>query len=261
MNYTDGHREHNTLAANAGKIHLAHFVNLRVHKDGVPTRKMKPFLTCDNKKLGRQILDFSLPPIVTCPDCSECMNDCYAVTSYRMYDNVKAKYDLNFSLAVHMPEYLEACLVGELERTRKRMVRLHASGDFFSADYFRMWVRIANRFPEIKFFTYTKSRFMDRSLLPENFNVISSFIDGKLNFGSPEYVLELRAASKGIICPATRGVKKPDGSGKDIQCSDCKYCVTKGKPVFVNHKSGTPKMTTEKWSEISANYHAARVSS
>ena len=40
-------------------------------------------------------------------------------------------------------------------------------------------------------------------------------------------IKKMRAKIKGIICPVT--------IGKKIDCSACKYCITKNKVLFVQH--------------------------
>jgi hypothetical protein len=57
-----------------------------------------------------------------------------------------------------------------------------------------MWVRIARSYPEKRFYSYTKvEHIFDFSALKglPNANIISSFINGKLNFGPIEYVKKL----------------------------------------------------------------------
>ena len=95
-----------------------------------------------------------------------------------------------------------------------------------------MWINISKKFPHIKFYAYTKvNKILNFSNTPKNLNVINSFIPtkqgDKLNFGKLDYVKKLRAESKGIICPPTRG--------KNLTCEECKYCFDKSKPIFVIH--------------------------
>lgn len=99
-----------------------------------------------------------------------------------------------------------------------------------------MWARIARRYPEKRFFSYTKvdhlfdfSKF--RSL--PNVNVIPSFIKGKLNFGPMEYVKSLGAP----ICPNTLGA--------DVRCEKCRICITRQHVAFVYHDSFTAKKAAQ----------------
>lgn len=184
-----------------------------------------------NKKLGKNILNFNLPPIKSCMNAESCKADCYAVKSYRMYPTVKNYQDIMQFFALNDLETLQNKIESELSNPKKwfqNTVRIHSSGDFITQDYLNMWINISKKFPHIKFYAYTKvNNILNFSITPKNLNIINSFVNGKLNFGSYEYVSKLRAESKGIICPPTRG--------KDLTCEECKYCFDKKKPLFVIH--------------------------
>lgn len=54
-------------------------------------------------------------------------------------------------------------------------VRIHDSGDFFSRDYLQGWIRLAERFPEILFYAYTKEvAMLEDATLPANFLICYS---------------------------------------------------------------------------------------
>ena len=188
-----------------------------------------------NKKLGKNILNFNLPPVKSCMNAESCKADCYAVKSYRMYPSVKNYQDIMQFFALNDLDTLENKIIHELSNPKKwfeNVVRIHSSGDFITQNYLNMWCNIAKKFPHIKFYAYTKvNNILDFSNTPKNLNVINSFIPTKqglkLNFGSLDYVKKLRAESKGIICPPTRG--------KELTCEACKYCFDKKKPIFVIH--------------------------
>jgi hypothetical protein len=111
------------------------------------------------------------------------------------------------------------------------VVRIHSSGDFFSQAYINFWDEIIGMFPKIKFYVYTKvADILNFTSIQRNanFNLISSFIGGKVNFGSIDYCNDLKRDYKAFICPVT--------SGADIKCGkECKYCVTKNNVCFVQH--------------------------
>ena len=188
-----------------------------------------------NKKLGKNILNFNLPPIKSCMNAESCKKDCYAVKSYRMYPSVKNYQDIMQFFALNDLDTLQNKIESELSNPKKwfeNVVRIHSSGDFITQDYLNMWINISKKFPHIKFYAYTKvNKILNFSNTPKNLNVINSFIPtkqgDKLNFGKLDYVKKLRAESKGIICPPTRG--------KNLTCEECKYCFDKSKPIFVIH--------------------------
>ena len=104
------------------------------------------------------------------------------------------------------------------------VVRIHESGDFFSQPYIDMWARIAEAYPKMKFFAFTKVCGMfDLTPLTKlrNVRIHNSIIGGGLNYGDPDYIRELRKKVPGLyLCKssAKEGAKK---------CNvDCKKCIT-----------------------------------
>ena len=128
-------------------------------------------------------------------------------------------------------KYLQKELIKEIEKKKIKTIRIHSSGDFFSKEYFLMWCNIAKRFKNLNIFTYSKAPQIKGLKVPKNLNIIDSFvkIDNKkyLNYAPIEQIKKMRAKIKGIICPVT--------IGKNIDCSACKYCITKSKVLFVAH--------------------------
>ena len=94
-----------------------------------------------------------------------------------------------------------------------------------------MWCNIAKHFEDLNIFTYSKAPQIKNLQIPSNLNIIDSFITidntNYLNYGSIEEIKKMRAKIKGSICPVT--------IGKKIDCSACKYCITKNKVLFVQH--------------------------
>ena len=121
----------------------------------------------DNER--QAFLIFSLPALISCPFAnSECERGCYARRDER-FPSVR-KYRLaNFILArnADFVEMMKAAIrekiytkAGKLRKPfigKEIIFRLHESGDFFSPAYTLAWFEIARAFPEIQFFTYTKS--------------------------------------------------------------------------------------------------------
>ena len=71
-------------------------------------------------------------------------------------------------------------MVEELQHRKYRggkSVRIHDTGDFFSADYFKAWCAISDATPDVLFYAYTKEVAMVKSLddcRPENLVIIFS---------------------------------------------------------------------------------------
>lgn len=184
-----------------------------------------------NMKL-KNILIFDLPAVRTCLNCGDCKDRCYARKAERIYKDSAIFRETNLVLFLNDKELLKSLIISQLELTRKKVIRLHSSGDFFSQSYINFWDEIVKLFPEKKFYTYTKvDKILDFSEIEKNknFNLILSYIGDKLNFGSLEYCKELKREHKAFICPVTKGVK-------NIKCgAGCTYCVSNKNVCFVEH--------------------------
>tara|TARA_Y100001973_G_C5201886_1_gene338442 strand:+ start:320 stop:1027 length:708 start_codon:yes stop_codon:yes gene_type:complete len=202
-------------------------------------KKRTGLLKNGNKKLGRKIYAFDLPAVVSCPDYKECFKTCYANKGTFIWKSTRKSNEYNFAIALHDLDYLQAELIAEIIKKKIKTIRIHSSGDFFSKEYFLMWVSIANRFPELKIFTYSKAPAIPELNRPLNLNIIDSFIDYKgskiLNYGSYEALKPIAKNIRGLICPITKGQATNNDRLKALTCSDCKYCITKSKPLFVQH--------------------------
>ena len=200
-------------------------------------KKRTGFLKNTNSKLGRKIYAFDLPAVVSCPDSEKCFQTCYANKGTFLFKSTKQSNTFNFAIALNDIKYLKKEIIKEIINKKIHCIRIHSSGDFFSKQYFLMWCKIAEKFPALKIFTYSKAPQIQGVKIPKNLNIISSFIniDNKnyLNYGSVESMRILRKKAKAFICPMTKGLEKY--SPKNYNCSICKYCITKNKPVFIQH--------------------------
>ena len=189
-------------------------------------------LSNGNSKLY-SILIFNLPAVKTCLNCSDCKTTCYARKSERMYIDTRISRDTNLRLFLTNKELLRELVILQLSNNKENTVRIHESGDFFSQEYIEFWCEIIKSFPLKKFYAYTKVRSIlnfDYIESLSNFNLIESFIDSKLNYGSIEYCNDLHTKYGTFICPATKG------SDIKFRCGlNCNYCVTKNNVCFVIH--------------------------
>jgi hypothetical protein len=183
-----------------------------------------------NSKL-KNILIFDLPAVKSCLNCSDCKKTCYAMKAQRIYPIVLNFRNENFLMAKTDLNGLGELIRKQLEKSKEKVVRIHSSGDFFSQEYIDFWYNIIKDYTGIKFYAYTKvEKLFDFSKIEslENFNLILSTIDGKLNYGSVKYVNEMKVKYNSFICPATNGF--------NIKCGlNCNYCVSNKNVVFVEH--------------------------
>lgn len=134
-----------------------------------------------NIKTGA-IPSFSLPSGVTCSKeaCSTCyLQGCYAKKCERLRPSVRKAWGDNFEIAKSDLSFLETYLDKFFSKPNApRLFRIHVGGDFFSVDYFLMWVRIAVAHPEIRFLAFTKQTEIIKPFVsaqgPKNFALVFS---------------------------------------------------------------------------------------
>ena len=184
-----------------------------------------------NKKLSRKIAIFNLPPGKSCPNSKLCVNRCYALKAWRMYPNVHRAWDRNMKASKQENFITE--IIAELKKLEHKIttVRIHSAGDFYSLKYYYKWECIADFFPKLHFFAYTKNREAYEAWLQihrRNLNLIWSFIGEHLNFGDREHVDHLVKEHEAFLCPCDKG--------SDFICGiDCDYCLTSSLPCFLKH--------------------------
>ena len=193
-------------------------------------------MSAGNSKLDKSILIFDLLAVVTCRNCKSCAATCYALKSQRMYANTLLKRSLNTWLALHDIDFLFECIENQIKHSRKRVVRIHSSGDFFAQIYIDKWTELIAKFPNVKFYAYTKvDNIFDFSKIEsfENFNLIRSIIpDGSKNYGPEEEIKAKAHKFHFPICPYRKNmaVENMPHCG-----STCEICLNHPIVGFVEH--------------------------
>jgi hypothetical protein len=153
---------------------------------------MKQLLRRGNYKLGRNIATFSIPAISTCPGRTEaCAKVCYAL-NWRMGSPAHQLVQQANHAASLKRDFVDR-ICKQLSKSRTfRAVRIHPSGDFFSAGYVRKWTEIACRCPTRRFYAYTRSwRVPDIAEALEDLAALPNFhlwLSADSESGVPEYV-------------------------------------------------------------------------
>jgi hypothetical protein len=201
-------------------------------------------LTPGNSKLGKSIGAWSIPAITTCPGRSSlCERLCYAERYVKQY---KIDYAPKLEASKRV-DFVSAMVKEAREYSR---VRVHVSGDFYSAEYVRAWIAIAKRSPRTLFFCYTRSWRIDsiRKALEElkalpNF-VLNYSCDKETGVPDAEWtaymsvddsdtpavpvdmVFRVKRNTKQVkmggvkVCPPEIGA----GFGKGVTCGACRLC-------------------------------------
>lgn len=160
-------------------------------------------LLTQNKKMkntsidGLKVFNFGIPAlksksgIKTCPNASKCAaaNGCYALQGAYAWSNVSMAYEnrLQATLQENFVDLMSVEINKLLKNknTKQLVIRIHDSGDFYNANYLVDWLNIIQKFPNVKFYAYTKMIELFKQgnvkrFLPKNFTVIFS-MGGKLD--------------------------------------------------------------------------------
>jgi len=119
----------------------------------VPHRSL---LTQGNTKVGESIHLWSLPAITTCPGSSSvCERVCYANRGRYLFPQVRRRLRWNLARA-RQPDFADR-MADEVRRKGCLVVRVHASGDFFSAAYAEAWLAVMRAVPQPRYYWYSRS--------------------------------------------------------------------------------------------------------
>lgn len=155
------------------------------------------FFSLNNAKLaGTKTAAFSLPAGYSCPGAKDCLAwfdrdkkklmdgkhqkfRCFAASLEAAFPSVAKSVDNNLrKLKEATTVEAKAELISRsLPGAHYENIRVHADGDFFSADYFMAWMMVASRHPERTFYAYTKSLqiwIKHRAIVPPNFVLTAS---------------------------------------------------------------------------------------
>lgn len=140
-----------------------------------------------NKKMqksGVLTFNFSLPAISTCPGAGVCADKgkgfCFAYLEQLRYPSALAYRERMLELS-KTGDFVNT-ISDELDRIvtkakgQKLAVRIHASGDFYSPGYLLQWATIAEVYPQVHFYAYTKSIAIVKHLQKQGWTAPSNLI-------------------------------------------------------------------------------------
>lgn len=221
-------------------------------KDGKilsPIGWINPLLVNGNAKLGKGVWTFSTLPtnrvyIVeingekveikgTCP----CHCDgCYATKGFYNMPSVLKSNAIKTLLVRRFLDFVERAIKAQIEADCILLLRIHASGDFFSIEYIEMWHRIVKEMSNCVYWTYTKNPLAESAFDDlNNINVVKSIVKGHgFNFGHCDYIIKvyhaLKAEGKPVyICRC--------GVDPNQHCVNCKGCSENLYVLFIEHST------------------------
>lgn len=207
-------------------------------------------LTQGNSKVGEAIHVWSLPALSTCPGSTRtCERVCYARQHRFRYPAVKRRLRWNLAQA-RKPDFADR-MAAEVRARGCVAVRVHAAGDFYSAEYAERWLAVMQLCPQPRYYWYSRSwQVPDIRVVLERMAALPNcrgWFSTDADTGQPEDVpvtvrlahLQTRADEplpaahlvfrpRGlrrhvlplpVVCPSER----PDGRG-DVTCGICKRC-------------------------------------
>lgn len=120
------------------------------------TRVVRSLLTMGNGKVGQSIHLWSLPAIGTCPGSTElCREVCYAGSGRYLLPSVRERLDWCYEQSLR-GDFVPR-LVSEVRRKGILVIRVHASGDFYSKEYAEKWLAVMRQLPRVRFYWYSRS--------------------------------------------------------------------------------------------------------
>ena len=183
---------------------------------------LKIHISGGNAKLGA-IMNISLPPVVTCHNCSSCKHYCYAVRSYNRFTDTAAGWNENYMLFLTDPDryFSEISAAVKLQR----FFRWHVSGDIVNGAYFAGMIRVALENPKVEFLAFTKAyqivnaAIAAGAVIPSNLHLLFSAapgVDMPNPYRLPECHIEFADPSLNTYCGGAEFVYHCGGN-----CTEC----------------------------------------
>ena len=187
-------------------------------------------ISSGNTKLG-DIKNISLPPVITCHNCKNCMKYCYAIRSYNRFPDTAASWNENYLLYIEDPEkYFND--ISKAVKTQ-RFFRWHVSGDIIDNDYFIGMIRVANENPKCEFLAFTKAYEIvnnaidNGAVIPSNLHLLFSAAPGN-DMPNPHRIPECHINFQDPTQNTYKG-----GAEYEYHCTgNCTECAVNGCGCF-----------------------------
>ena len=225
---------------------------------------INPLLINGNKKLGRGVYTFSILPTnkeityfengekktekgtcpTTCPGCYAC-GGCY------LFNSTKLSLARKTVLCRVALDFVRRAILAQIQAENIKLCRIHASGDFYDAEYIAVWQDIVRACPGCAFWSYTKNPAAESGFNAfSNCNIVKSILPGfGFNFGHCDYILmvyrALRDMGKSVyICRC--------GIDAGQHCVNCKGCSKNEFVLFIEHSTEYKAADDPAFPELSA---------
>lgn len=200
---------------------------------------IKMCISSGNKKIGN-VLNVSLPPILTCANCSQCKYLCYDAKACLQYPGAVLCARINNLVILQKDrDYYFAQIQKSIDlRKKNKFFRWHVAGDIIDYDYFERMIETARKNPDFIFWTYTKNyRIVNewisnngntKEAIPANFSVMFSEwrglpMENPYNLGEFRVVFKDEEKPEGFYCPGNCDV-----------CTKCKRGCIANETTYCN---------------------------
>lgn len=182
----------------------------------------------------------------TCPNAAACAKGCYATQGAYKFSNVAKVFEARLKLA-QSPNFANI-IHDEIRRRKVERLRIHDSGDFFSAEYLERWLFIIRANPSVQFYAYTKMVSMLKQytldgLIPSNFTVIYSY------GGTEDKLIDKNIDRHSWVFSSVEALQ--NAGYADAHVDDSVATETNPKIGLVYH--GTKNYANTNWDKVKSN--------
>ena len=188
---------------------------------------MKKLIIDGNTKMGDQVAIFNLPPKKTCTPSKWCLTGrdgkpmCYALRNNFLFKNVVKSMDDRYQESLKS-DFVDRMIKEIKGHKNLKYFRIHASGDFYSKEYIRKWIKIAQECQDVLFRATTRRKDLKKELV--KLNALSNvIIRQSLDTENIKPTMSLPFAAISSLLVA-KGAMKCSNS-----CPKCKYSCWKKK--------------------------------
>ena len=170
--------------------------------------EIKMTISTGNRKIG-QVMNVSLPPVLTCANGKECMFYCYDIKACLQYSNTVIDARVrNLVILIKNREEFFSRIDKKMSRRRKnKFFRWHVAGDIVDIDYFNRMIENARKHADFIIWTYTKNYAVVNAwiaengldAIPSNFHIMFSKWDGlKMDnpYNMPVFACKMKDGNK-----------------------------------------------------------------
>lgn len=158
-------------------------------------------------RTGLKVYSLSLLSGHTCPAAKECHSRvengkivdgkhtqfrCFSASEEALFTNVFKQRSFNTELLRNCHNTIDkyTALITQSIPINADIIRIHVAGDFFTKNYLKSWIKVANLYPHKIFYAYTKSiSFLLNIDLPKNLRITASY-GGKFDNLIEQYKLK-----------------------------------------------------------------------